>query len=85
MKPIILKADQNGKLLITVDEIQKMVEDAYNEGVADGKASVQNRSSLTNSDLWQQTTSPTIPIYYGTEITCGRNEVGISEVKDGST
>ena len=42
MKPIILKADQDGKLLITVDEIRKMVEDAYNEGVADGKASVQN-------------------------------------------
>ena len=40
MKPIILKADQDGKLLITVDEIQQMVEDAYNEGVADGKASV---------------------------------------------
>lgn len=40
MKPIILKADQDGKLLITVDEIQKMVEDAYNEGVVDGKASV---------------------------------------------
>ena len=46
MKPIILKADQDGKLLITVDEIQKMVEDAYNEGVADGKASVPAITSL---------------------------------------
>jgi len=68
MKPIILKADQDGKLLITVDEIQKMVEDAYNEGVADGKASV------TYSDLWQKTTKPsTNQFYYGTEITCGQN------------
>ena len=73
MKPIILKADQDGKLLITVDEIQQMVEDAYNEGVADGKASVQNRPSLTYGDLWQQTTPYKIPSYYGTEITCGQD------------
>ncbi len=73
MRPIILKADQDGKLLITVDEIRKMVEDAYNEGVADGKASVQNRSSLISNDLWQKTTPSTIPVYYGTEITCGQD------------
>jgi len=75
MRPIILKADQDGKLLITVDEIQKMVEDAYNEGVADGKASVP-----AYSDLWQQTTKPyTNQIYYGTDIIpCGQNEAGIS-------
>lgn len=70
MKPIILKADQDGKLLITVDEIQKMVEDAYNEGVADGKASVQNSPPLTYGDLWRKTTPLTNPNYYGTEITC---------------
>ena len=73
MKPIILRANQDGKLLITVDEIQKMVEDAYNEGVADGKASVQNRSSLISNDLWQKTTPSTIPVYYGTELTCGQD------------
>ena len=73
MKPIILKADQGGKLLITVDEIQQMVEDAYNEGVADGKAIVQNRPPLDYSDLWQKTTPSTIPFYYGTEITCGQD------------
>ena len=69
MKPIILKADQDGKLLITVDEIRTMVEDAYNEGVADGKASVQNRPSLTYPDLWQNTR----PEYYTTEVMCGQN------------
>ena len=81
MKPIILKADQDGKLLITVDEIQQMVEDAYNEGVADGEASVQNRPSLTYGDLWQQTTKPlTNQIYCGTDIIpCGRNGVEISK------
>jgi len=71
MRPIILKADQDGKLLITVDEIQQMVEDAYNEGVADGKASVQNRPPLTYDDLWQKTTP--IPNYYRTDVTCGKN------------
>lgn len=45
MKPIILKVDSEGKLLISADEIQKMVEDAYNAGFAEGKN--QNNSSFT--------------------------------------
>ena len=74
MKPIILRADPDGNLMITADKIQQMVEDAYNEGVADGKASVQNRPSLSYGDLWQTTTpNQTNPIYYGTEITRGQN------------
>lgn len=73
MKPIILKADQDGKLLITVDEIRTMVEDAYNEGVADGKDSAQNRPPLTYGDLWQKTNTTPIPNYYRTDITCGQD------------
>ena len=71
MKPIILRADQDGNLMITADKIQEMVEDAYNEGVADGKASVQNRPSLTQGDLWQNTTP--LPTYYKYDVTCGQN------------
>ena len=73
MKPIILRADQDGNLMITADKIQEMVEDAYNEGVADGKASAKNSQPLTYGDLWQKTTPSTIPVYYGTEITCGQD------------
>ena len=72
MKPIILRADQDGNLMITADKIQQMVEDAYNEGVADGKAIAKNSQPLTYPDLWQTTPSK-IPSYYGTEITCGQD------------
>ena len=70
MKPIILKADQDGKLLITVDEIQKMVEDAYNEGVADGKASVQNSQPLTYNDLLQRNVQTIDPNSFRWNLTC---------------
>ncbi len=70
MKPIILKADQDGKLLITADEIQQMVEDAYNEGVADGKASVQNRPPLTYGDRWPKNVPTTDPNTYRWDLTC---------------
>ena len=39
MKPIILKEDGNGKIVVTADEVQKMVDDAYNSGYADGRNS----------------------------------------------
>ena len=39
MKPIILKADRDGKILITAEEIEKIVTDVYDEGYRDGRAS----------------------------------------------
>lgn len=36
MKPIVLKADENGNIVISAEEIQKMLDDAYNEGYVDG-------------------------------------------------
>ena len=40
MKPVILKADQDGRILITEEEIEKIVSDAYDQGYQDGKGSV---------------------------------------------
>ena len=37
MKPIIIKTDSNGKLIVTEEDIKKIVDDAYNEGYKDGK------------------------------------------------
>ena len=37
MKPIILKVDADGKILISAEEIQKMVEEAYQQGREDEK------------------------------------------------
>lgn len=40
MKPIILEKDKDGNLQITVDEIKKMVQDAYESGYEDGSKPV---------------------------------------------
>ena len=40
MKPVILKADQDGRIVITAEEIEKIVSDAYDQGYQDGKGSV---------------------------------------------
>lgn len=55
MKPIILITDENGTLKITAEEVQKMVEDAYQAGYADGRASVP-----------QPITVPSYPLTYPT-------------------
>lgn len=39
MKPIVLKTDEKGDLIINAEEIEKMVREAYNEGYADGRNS----------------------------------------------
>lgn len=39
MKPIILEKDKDGNVRVTVDEIKKMVEDAYESGYEDGRKS----------------------------------------------
>ncbi len=40
MKPIVLEKDKDGNVHITVDEIKKIVEDAYESGYEDGRKSV---------------------------------------------
>lgn len=40
MKPIVLERDKDGNVRVTVDEIKKMVEDAYESGYEDGRKSV---------------------------------------------
>ncbi len=40
MKPVILKAGQDGRIMITAEEIEKIISDAYDQGYQDGKGSV---------------------------------------------
>lgn len=66
---VILTTDTDGKIRLSKDELQKMLDDAYSKGYSDGKT-----SSLTSI------TYPSYPIYYTTnsnklpsdhvEITC---------------
>lgn len=46
MKPIVLKVDASGTIKITAEEIQKMVEEAYETGYADGRASVPQQITV---------------------------------------
>lgn len=61
MKPIILKSDKDGNIIVTPEEIEKMVNDAYNAGYADGRASVP--TTVTTPSY------PSLPTWY-TTITC---------------
>ena len=58
MKPIVLEKDANGNIKLTVEEIKRMVEDAYDAGYKDGKNSVTVINpipSTTPSYPWQPT------------------------------
>ena len=49
MKPIVLVKDQDGKVVVTVDEIKKMVEDAYDDGYMDGSS---NRPTIVTTPAY---------------------------------
>ena len=68
MEPIILEKDAEGRILITAEEIKKMVHDAYEQGYEDGK---RDNSTITGpyapsvtpwTSPW--TTTPWLPRYY---------------------
>ena len=63
MKPIVLKENQDGKIVITADEIERMVNEAYNEGYKDGKAN--GGITITNPSPWTPTPQP-----WYTTVTC---------------
>ena len=66
MKPIILKADKDGNIIVNTEEIEKMVNDAYNAGYADGRASVP--VTITSPSY-----PPYLPTWY-TTVTCSNSE-----------
>ena len=47
MHIVILKADENGRIIMTEDEIRNIIKDAYNAGYAEGVKSVKNDESIT--------------------------------------
>lgn len=68
MKPIILKADQDGKILINAEDIEKMVSDAYNEGYSDGKRETPITINNPRVD-YPGVGNPWLPTWY-TTVTC---------------
>jgi len=52
MKPLLIKVDKDGNLKITIDELQKMIDSAYDSGFEDGKKSAPTITTPT----WPQPT-----------------------------
>lgn len=52
MKPIILKEDKDGNIKIVPEEIQKMIDDAYQAGFEDGRRSVPITIQPTLIEPW---------------------------------
>lgn len=71
MRPIVLKVDENGTLLITPEEIQKMLDDAYAAGYSDGKGSV---SQIITHPYPVYPTWLNTPDWDFTKITCSTKE-----------
>lgn len=59
---VILTTDKDGKVLLTKDDLQKMLDDAYNKGYSDGKSSgwYSTITTTPNSPVWYGNTSTTI-------------------------
>ena len=72
MKPIVITVDEQGKTTLTPEQLQKLIDDAYKEGYADG---------YRNVVITTPTYPPYTPPYYTSPIiTCN---VGESEGKTG--
>ena len=56
MKPLLIKVDKDGNLKITLDELQKMVDESYQHGYDDGYTAGQKSMQIT----WQGNTVPKI-------------------------
>ena len=90
MKPYIIKVNNMGNPVLTVEEIQKMIEEAYADGYKDGQKQTPTITTPTyeppkNKDWWDQvrytkdiTTAPYNPEAY--KVYCsnagGTNSVG---------
>lgn len=69
MKPLLIKTDKDGNLKITLEELQKMIDESYNAGYYDGQK---------NATPWYQpitvpTTTPGVT-WDKYEITCSSKE-----------
>ena len=66
---VVIEKNRDGKIELTKDELQKMLNDAYNNGYSDG------------SSKWDKITYPSYPYWYTTtntnEITTDKITIGM--------
>ena len=66
---VILTTNRDGKVELTKDELQKMLDDAYNKGYADGNAKSITTITYPSYPVWYSDCSKTVPKDH-IEITC---------------
>jgi len=55
MKPIILEKDKDGRIKVTSEDIQKMIDEAYQSGYEDGRKSIQVIIPPYSPEPWWKT------------------------------
>lgn len=58
---IVIEKNKDGKIELTKDELQKMLDDAYNQGYADGKKKYDTITYPSQSWFATVTSSNTVP------------------------
>ena len=54
MKPVPIIIQVDGKVVITLDEIKHIIDEAYNAGVADGMAIIKPIPYYTSTTPWYE-------------------------------
>ena len=74
-EPIIVKLDENGKIVLTEEQLKEYLKQAYNNGYSAGKneSYVKYVPYGTNPIVWGSGTGNT-PIDYSPKITCNTAE-----------
>ena len=57
---VIVEKNKDGKIELTKDELQKMLDDAYNQGYWDGKPWRYDTITYPHNSPWYTTTSVTL-------------------------
>ena len=64
---VVVSPNKDGKIELTKEELQKMLDDAYNKGYADGKIK-----------SWDTITVPSYPTYYNNPATIPEKYIEIT-------
>lgn len=75
MKPIIVKVDSEGKIKITEEELKRIVDDAYNQGLQDGQQHTITTPYINPVYPAQS------PVWYKTDVTCSQRRANDRQIR----
>lgn len=59
---VVIEKNKNGKIELTQEELQKMLDDAYNQGYMDGKVRYETITVHPSYPIWYTTTKDSITL-----------------------